>query len=353
MKPAFSESSGQSQVYTTASEAEALDRFAEFSGKWEKRYPAIILTGEADMSNVRPSQQDKIGQAVQRGDWDAAVQELRASGAGPGAREDLRKSLAVCLANRAALTADKAMAALTPDETTRKRAAAGQALNYLFPGSVPGAAGAQGRARRPWRRRLVPHWSVSWSGMFTWLIFLSPIWVPIVLAETGVISGKTAGLICTIAYFTWFFGLLLLSFIGWVTGGRRESSAGSTSDQQASPGICEMKGCHERAQYEIPLGRIIGESGLVQLSPGQEPPVVTQRLCATHAHGLEQAMSAPVVNPEAVKELLAAEEDLMEAAVLDPAQGAIRQNLRQLSDLLARRLSQQAAGGRPAKGSRR
>ena len=29
-------------VYTAASESEALDRFAEFSGKWEKRYPAII-----------------------------------------------------------------------------------------------------------------------------------------------------------------------------------------------------------------------------------------------------------------------------------------------------------------------
>ena len=29
-------------VCTAASEAEALDRFAEFSGKWEKRYPAII-----------------------------------------------------------------------------------------------------------------------------------------------------------------------------------------------------------------------------------------------------------------------------------------------------------------------
>ena len=29
-------------VYTAASETEALDRFADFSGKWEKRYPAII-----------------------------------------------------------------------------------------------------------------------------------------------------------------------------------------------------------------------------------------------------------------------------------------------------------------------
>ena len=29
-------------VYTAASEAAALDRFAEFSDKWEKRYPAII-----------------------------------------------------------------------------------------------------------------------------------------------------------------------------------------------------------------------------------------------------------------------------------------------------------------------
>ena len=33
-------------VYHAASEAEALDRFAEFSGKWEKRYPAIIRLRE-------------------------------------------------------------------------------------------------------------------------------------------------------------------------------------------------------------------------------------------------------------------------------------------------------------------
>ncbi len=33
-------------VYTAASEAEALDRFAEFSGKWEKRYPAIMRLRE-------------------------------------------------------------------------------------------------------------------------------------------------------------------------------------------------------------------------------------------------------------------------------------------------------------------
>jgi hypothetical protein len=257
----------------------------------------------------------------------------------------------MCLANRAAQTADKAMAALTPDEATRKRAAAEQALNYLFPGSVPGAAGAPGRARQPGRRRrLVPHWSMNWRGVFSWLIFLSPIWIPMVLAATGVISDKTAGLIFTVAYLTWFSLGLLLSFIGWVTGGRHTSSSGSTPDQQASPGICELKGCHERAQYEIPLGRIIGESGLVKLSPGQEPPTVTQHLCATHAHGLEQAMSAPVVNPEAVKELHAAEADLVEGTLLDPTQGAIQQNLRQLSGLLAG-LSQQGAGGRAGKGT--
>ena len=33
-------------LYTAASESEALDRFAEFSGKWEKRYPAIIRLWE-------------------------------------------------------------------------------------------------------------------------------------------------------------------------------------------------------------------------------------------------------------------------------------------------------------------
>jgi putative transposase len=33
-------------VYTAASEAGALDRFAEFSGKWETRYPAIIKLWE-------------------------------------------------------------------------------------------------------------------------------------------------------------------------------------------------------------------------------------------------------------------------------------------------------------------
>jgi len=33
-------------VYAAASEADALDKFAEFSGKWEKRYPAIIRLWE-------------------------------------------------------------------------------------------------------------------------------------------------------------------------------------------------------------------------------------------------------------------------------------------------------------------
>jgi putative transposase len=33
-------------VYTAASEAQALDLFAEFSGKWEKRYPAVIRLWE-------------------------------------------------------------------------------------------------------------------------------------------------------------------------------------------------------------------------------------------------------------------------------------------------------------------
>ena len=33
-------------VYTAVSEAAALDAFAEFSGKWEKRYPAVIRLWE-------------------------------------------------------------------------------------------------------------------------------------------------------------------------------------------------------------------------------------------------------------------------------------------------------------------
>ena len=33
-------------IYTAASEADALDRFAEFSGKWEKHYQAIIRLWE-------------------------------------------------------------------------------------------------------------------------------------------------------------------------------------------------------------------------------------------------------------------------------------------------------------------
>jgi transposase-like protein len=32
-------------VYTAASESDALDRFVEFSEKWEKRYPAIATCG--------------------------------------------------------------------------------------------------------------------------------------------------------------------------------------------------------------------------------------------------------------------------------------------------------------------
>ena len=41
-------------IYTAASEAEALDRFAEFSGKWEKRYPAIIRLWENAWSEFVP-----------------------------------------------------------------------------------------------------------------------------------------------------------------------------------------------------------------------------------------------------------------------------------------------------------
>ena len=40
------DSEGLKPVYTAASESEALERFAEFSGKWEKRYPAIIRLWE-------------------------------------------------------------------------------------------------------------------------------------------------------------------------------------------------------------------------------------------------------------------------------------------------------------------
>ena len=52
-------------VYTAASESEALDRFAEFSGKWEKRYPAIIRLWENAWAEfvpflaVRPGNQDR------------------------------------------------------------------------------------------------------------------------------------------------------------------------------------------------------------------------------------------------------------------------------------------------------
>src|SRR5438876_1394956 len=41
-------------VYTAASEAEALDAFAEFSGKWEKRYPAIIRLWENAWAEFTP-----------------------------------------------------------------------------------------------------------------------------------------------------------------------------------------------------------------------------------------------------------------------------------------------------------
>jgi transposase-like protein len=45
---------GLKPVYTAASEAGALDRFAEFSGKWEKRYPAIIKLWENAWAEFTP-----------------------------------------------------------------------------------------------------------------------------------------------------------------------------------------------------------------------------------------------------------------------------------------------------------
>jgi putative transposase len=41
-------------VYTAATEAEALDRFADFSGTWETRYPAIIKLWEAAWAEFTP-----------------------------------------------------------------------------------------------------------------------------------------------------------------------------------------------------------------------------------------------------------------------------------------------------------
>ena len=42
-------------VYTAPSEAAAFDAFAEFSGKWEKKYPAIIRLWETPGRNSRRS----------------------------------------------------------------------------------------------------------------------------------------------------------------------------------------------------------------------------------------------------------------------------------------------------------
>jgi putative transposase len=41
-------------IYTAATEAEALDRFAEFAGTWEARYPAIIRLWEAAWAEFTP-----------------------------------------------------------------------------------------------------------------------------------------------------------------------------------------------------------------------------------------------------------------------------------------------------------
>jgi putative transposase len=41
-------------VYTAAGEADALDRFAEFSGKWERRYPAIVRLWENSWAEFTP-----------------------------------------------------------------------------------------------------------------------------------------------------------------------------------------------------------------------------------------------------------------------------------------------------------
>ena len=41
-------------IYTAASEAEALDRFAEFSEKWEARYPAIVKLWESAWAEFVP-----------------------------------------------------------------------------------------------------------------------------------------------------------------------------------------------------------------------------------------------------------------------------------------------------------
>lgn len=273
---------------------------------------------------------------------DAAIAQLRQAlaEADRGARADLRARLAVALSNRGVARAEEAVPALAPDEATRRMVAMDRALEYLRTGKPPGGRRRRPGARRHWAR---PRLELSWSEVLAWLVLLSPFWVPSVLWAVGWISEETAGAIAVLGYLFWFGVQAVSALVTWVKSLDPMRPAAPVIDRSVP---CDVARCSEPGQYEMRRDQLVGGSELAALAWGGG----TWRLCAQHAHGLEEVLNAPMVSPRALQTLLEAKADLEEAVRLAPRQPTARENLAQVKKIVAQLRAQGidtsvAAGG--------
>ena len=298
------------------------------------------------MIDMRVGPDAKLRQAVERGNWDTAVRELRRmlADAGPAASPELRQGLATCLANRAAKRAERGLASLKPDDATRKRLAADQALHFFYPDRHPAPAEVLSAPPRPpwWRRIRMERPHLSWRGLLYWIIYFTPVWLGLLAwgADT-VRNGALRALLITVMF---VYLLTALAFVlrAWLAGRAEKRSRGFVAaSRESSADRCDVEGCREPAQYQIRLDKIISESLGIANPFAADMGTAAGRfglkhLCSAHAAAFEDAMNRPIVSPDAIKLLLKARTDLEEAAELAPGQRAIKDNLRQVRKILAR-----------------
>lgn len=282
------------------------------------------------MDAKRRTSERRRGHGSRLRELDAQVAELRdaVANASRGNRAQLRRALAACLNSRGTERAQHAVAALVPDEATRQRIASARAWDF-FSGTTSSTVRGRGRGRLGLGRRPRIDWGEVAGMALKLALVTSPFWVPALLVYWGVISEETANVVYVLAIVLW----VLLVLIGWLTDWYSKSVKpmlrGQYVGAPTEPAMpCDVRGCSNPSSYQVRL-----DSPYEEFMATTEPTY--KRVCSVHRTALEHVMNQPIVDDDALAELLDARSDLKEAARLAPRERTIRENLRRVDDALA------------------
>lgn len=321
-------------------------RFDEGAADLERAAELGSATAAADLDPVR----DLLGQvrvgdvlregseAAERGDWDTAVANLWSAidTLGDEAPDDLKRNLAVSLANRANATGGRAVQAIQSEQQ-----ASPPNLGMALAGVKAGYEAARKRENRMSVKEKVFWWSVlaAFIGVGAYGYFVGvPAWVRLDSWPSSPMTRRIAkaslfslyvvgGPIMAVASVLWVWGWL--QAIGkWFKDLTPQINlyGGGSSGPSGPP--CDV--CGIPASYEI------------DLNPDSYGGVKTP-LCSTHAHELEETATAysavtipPWVSQSAGADLDRAEADLQEAAAQAPDLDGIQESIQQLAEIRAR-----------------